>query len=99
MSAVHAVGSSASWTWVSSDHVGYSDIGRPSVTLFSATISERRGQNPFLDPVTLLIRAATLKTQTLTQAGEDPVASLLPPAPLASVLAPRPAPSASTMAR
>ena len=49
MSAVYAVGSRASWTRVSCDNVGYSDIGRPFVTLFfSATISERKGQNPFL---------------------------------------------------
>ena len=41
MSAVYAVGSSASWTQVSPDNVGYSDIGRPSVTLFSLQPSQR----------------------------------------------------------
>ena len=49
MSAVYAVGSRASWTRVSCDNVGYSDIGRPFVTLFSLQhLREERSEPIFI---------------------------------------------------
>lgn len=74
--SILTVGYSASWTWASSDHVGYSGIGRPFIPLSLQSSQWGEVRSHFLDPFQQLIRPANL-FKTLQLAGEDPIVPLL----------------------